>query len=58
MKDILFLVRLFTKPAFRRMPEHPTALLGTPMLRASFGTLIVKDTNNGEMGSLAFERLM
>ena len=27
------------------MPEHPTALLGTPMLRASCGTLGMKESN-------------
>ena len=33
----------------RRLPEHPTALLGTPMLRASFGTLTVKETDKEKM---------
>lgn len=35
MKDILFLVRLFTKPAFRRMPEASVYLTGRWDVRAS-----------------------
>jgi len=31
------------------LPEHPTALLGTPMLRASFGTLGIEKTNKKEI---------